>query len=110
MARVDIPAWLSAELISTRPSPVPREVYETGPTAMRLRERQMQRWRGGLPMVVTVDGEQDTNGDLAGRHAADPGEERSLCGRAVFNRWPRAHLSVVTCSDCEQHMPLDLTG
>jgi hypothetical protein len=94
-----LPAHLLAELVPTRPSPVPPEVYEEGPTAQAMARERSLRHPDGFVVVQANDSRDN-------RHAAAEGAALSLCGLPVMNVFPNASLLVVECRGCEESLPL----
>lgn len=93
-AGVRVPAWLLAELLPSRPSPVPAEVYATGPTARFLAPPDWSDF------IVVWAGESPDE-----RHIAVVGAHRTLCNKPVRRKYRRASILIVECGDCQGQLP-----
>lgn len=108
--RIQLPASLLRELIPTRPSPVDRSVYDTGPTARTLNRPERQPDPEPQEFVVVAAGEH-----VDERHAAAVGDSgwppdaaklQTLCGLPVRQAFLRASVLIVECGGCVPHLPL----
>jgi hypothetical protein len=89
-----MPAALLAEQVPVRPSRVPPEVYEQGPTAQAMKLRLPEGF------VVVRAAEKDDE-----RHAAGEGSAVSLCGLVAVQAFPLASLLIVECKGCVERLP-----
>jgi hypothetical protein len=98
--RVVLPAELLAELVPTRPTPVPVQVYTQGPTAQAM-------GRSVVPegfVVATVVGDDDERHAVEAQTLPDIRRTvvRSVCDRVVSELFPKASLLIVECPACQQ--------
>lgn len=91
---VRVPAWLLAELLPSRPSPVAPEVYGEGPTARFLAPPDWSDF------VVVWAGESPDE-----RHIAVVGATRTLCDKPVRRKYRRASVLIVECAVCQGELP-----